>query len=269
MTVTIGAFLGKKGFNNVNNQVKDRDRSMTICIGAVCDDGKTVVILSDKKHYDETMEKHFFEEEPKLKQIHDKCYIGYFKDDLLYDELIKRIKRDKKFPSLSLQEVPTAIYNIFMKMRNEKADEQAFGETIFENKINFIEKQKLSSEGTIRKYDTIFNQYYFDLSVLIAGIDKKEYCLTTIETSEDFPISKTNYKTFVTIGNGSDLSMSSLRFNDYCMTLPLDKALYLLFEAKEKSKHSGHVGDETDIVILRRGKKPLTFFTKKSYTPPH
>jgi hypothetical protein len=147
MTITFGFSKEKEDFNSVTNQFRIEDNNnsvnpITICIGAVCEKGNVVIILSDKYHFEEGSGQQFFDIEPKLRKINDTCYIGYHKSEALFEQLLKLIKKDNAINKTTIFNMPDKIYDLFMLLRNKKAEEDILRESGFLSIKDFHKQQK-------------------------------------------------------------------------------------------------------------------------------
>jgi 20S proteasome alpha/beta subunit len=119
-----------------------------------------------------------------------------------------------------------------------------------------ISYQELLDQGRTKLPDGIFRQAMVDIQnirtdveFIVAGFWQQFPFL--IQGTSDFKARIV--EECVTIGSGSPLAMTSLLHRQYIDVMPLNTALYLIWEAKKYAERVGSVGKKTAMRVLRPG----------------
>lgn len=164
-------------------------------------------------------------------------------------------------PAPLIVDVVQELKRNYVKMRTVRAEEQYF-RPLGLSVPYFVEKQK-SLDSTLvlrlgRQLEEATLGGRAGLRLLIAGIDTTGghiHCIVDPGTSECF-----DSIGYCSIGSGERHADSALIVNDYNISLQLNKALYLLYEAKKRAELAPGVGRiYTDVsIVSNRGIQNLT-----------
>lgn len=226
---------------------------MTICIAALCDQSRTIVIAADKM-----VGSPFIEADTrinKVQPIHGQWITMFSCDDASSIEDILRSARDNlatiKDPTQS--DARNALTAAYAAVRLRKA------ESTFLVGRSFT-LQRFIAEGRSLLGDQLFAQIErqiasFDLGVefLVAGHHAGYgYIFSVLNPGRDTAYSIPG---FHAIGSGELNALSSLSQRGVDPVMYLAKTLYFVYEAKRYAELVGGVGETSDIFILRADRK--------------
>jgi len=118
--------------------------------------------------------------------------------------------------------------------------------------ISWDEYKKAINEGKLTEiYYRIIGQiedYKVDFIALIAGVDDEGAHIFLIEDPGD--VSSFDDIGYTAIGSGEYHAIRSFIESNYSVDFPLEKALYVVYEAKKYAECAPGVGKETELVII-------------------
>jgi len=232
---------------------------MTICIAAVCDHGRTIILAADTEvglgyTSTEMADGKFLSLFTSYKQwsVGLSGTIQYATDVLHH---FRKFEDDLK--GLSVQDIRPALEKAYRNARLAIAEGLYLAPTGW-TLDEF--KDRGTKDMPITKYNSIDNRIVsleYDASLLVAGFGKDDLG-PSILTIRNPGISTDQSKLgFWSIGSGSTLAQSSLFYRKYSWGMPLDEALYLVYEAKKLSQDATGVNDVTHLFIIGKGCVPV------------
>lgn len=221
---------------------------MTICIGAICDDHDKVILASDRMITASYPSIEFEHALPKMEKLSNSCVALTAGSALAHTELFKHTKteiNEISNPSISL--ITKNIKEKFVAQRVNRAEE-LFLKPRGLNLDMFYQNQSMLAPDTIIRLDSQISSTILELEILVCGIDE-EGC--HVHYILDPGISECyDSLGYCAIGSGAIHAMSNFIFNDFSPLMPLNKAIYTVFEGKKIAESSPGVGTVTDMVLL-------------------
>ncbi len=238
---------------------------MTICIVGVCSSqngiAANIVAIADRMVTagDTEFEQAAFS---KISQLTRNCIALTAGHALIPNELFQSIKiKFSGVPSPPITAIVQELKKNYVSMRLQRAEEQYFRPLGLS--VNyFIENQRsLDSTLVIRLGHQLEGAILggrAGLRLLVAGLDNTGghiHCIFDPGSSECF-----DSVGYCAIGSGERHAENALIVNDYNITVSLNKALYLVYEAKKRAELAPGVGRKfTDMSIVgERGIQNLT-----------
>lgn len=234
---------------------------MTVCVAAVCADGKALVLIADKmvglgyvtSDLDIT----------KMRPLHKDWWILFSGDDLspvfdiidyAKDALHNEHKLTPEDPA-SLKAVMKAVESGFEKKRIEDA------ETLYLKPIGWkMNAFKSGGHGALPNAVQIqsdIERFSLPIELLIAGFDGgSAFVFDLIGYGEKRGIAnRSDIPGFKAIGSGSTVAEFMMYYRDFSPKEPVREAVYHAMEAKYFGEQASGVGERTDLFVARPGKE--------------
>ncbi|RLI79389.1 hypothetical protein DRP07_10190 [Archaeoglobales archaeon] len=229
---------------------------MTICIGLLCENRKSVVLVSDRMWTESSILYYEFEpDESKIEKLFHRAAVATSGGVTIPSRVIKLTKGyiAEKFEEInSIEYVADILAHYYREERAKRIEELYFrtrGLTI----KDFYEGGKI---GTLppqlaQFLDERVSNFTLELLMILGGIDDEGghlYLIMDPGRHESF-----DKVGFVAIGTGDRHAELTLIQNEFRPTINLSEAVFYAFAAKKNAEHAPGVGKKTDIVILTEG----------------
>ena len=226
---------------------------MTVIIGAICNSGKQAIVAADRMLTHDILSVEFETQERKMDEMTKSCIVMTAGNALVQHEVLQAAKISINSSATSqVSQVVEKIKDAFVNERKKRYEESNLkprGLTL-EGFYKGGVQQTLDSNISMR-LDRELEDAKIDLQMIVAGVDQigaHLYCLVDPGVSQCF-----NPLGFCGFGSGYPHAMSVLIFNNYNTALSLNKAIYLVYEAKRRSESAPGVGREyTDLAIINK-----------------
>lgn len=227
---------------------------MTLVQASFCENGNSVILIADRLvsfSYGRVLE---YEREGKTPKIF--CYennlVGFAGG---ITDILKIRNRIKDTPNV--EDFSKNIFKIMKTIRDEERDRLIFLMTLWENKDDFLKNIEKIPEAL---KDFIYgknSEYKINLDSLIVGFDKNEKARIFAIDNDYFYIEEETELYHYSIGSGAPFSLFYFDQEDYDYKQSLEDGLYFAYRAKKAAEAHTGVGRKTDIMILRKRKKPI------------
>jgi 20S proteasome alpha/beta subunit len=225
---------------------------MTVCIGAICEDGKAAVVAADKMvTFGPPM---MLQTEPsvlkKIVSLTPECVILFSGSMPDGEDVIARAR-----PGIAATKQPVS--NIAEKVRGAYADfkKARVEETILRPLLgaDFAQFQALvgqsSSSQILQQLVGMIMQHNLQLEALIAGTDDSGAHIFVIGHPGILqPVDTTG---FAAIGSGGLHAMIALSLGPHSKTASLVETIHSVYEAKKAAEVAPGVGTMTDMAIIK------------------
>ncbi len=224
---------------------------MTVCIAALADDNKSLVLASDKEvTFGPPINTEVENDTQKIQKITDKIYVLLAGNSLIAMQLIEDLRRNKQ-GATTVKEVAEALRDAYVIARQNTMEEvylKPRGLTL----ERFIKEQKDLNQQLVLALDNSVatDNQSFGVAFIVAGIDNADGNAYIYGIFHPGTMSLMNVTGFCTIGIGDVHAMNSFIGNRYSTKFSLREALYYVYEAKKKSEVAPGVGQMTDIITL-------------------
>jgi 20S proteasome alpha/beta subunit len=234
---------------------------MTVCVAAVCDDGKALVLVADKmvglgyvtSDLDIT----------KMRPLHKDWWILFSGDDLspvfdiidyVKDALHSEHKLSPDDPA-SLKAVMKAVESGFEKKRLEDA-ETLYLEPIGWKMNMFINKGHGTLPNAVQIQSDI-ERFGLPIELLVAGFDTgSAFIFDLIGYGDKRGIAnRCDIPGFKAIGSGSTVAEFMMYYRDFSPKEGVREAVYQAMEAKYYGEQASGVGERTDLFVARPGRE--------------
>jgi 20S proteasome alpha/beta subunit len=231
---------------------------MTVCVAAICDNGKTIILVSDKM-----IGTGFIESEPdinKLLTLHKDWWALIAADDIspIFDiiDYAKGAIREKKRAAalasdspLSLQDAMDVIREAYEKKRMEQAESlylKPIGWDIASFNASAGGPNCLPDFGEIKAR---IADYSLDIELLVAGFSEGTGYLFSLIGREGSIINRHDIPGFYAIGSGGIGAIYMMYYRDMSYKKLTREAVYYAMEAKLFGEQASGVGEKTNLYI--------------------
>jgi 20S proteasome alpha/beta subunit len=229
---------------------------MTVCIAAICESGKTIVVAADRMFTNPALSTEFETDEQKIERIGNKCVALPAGNSVFATEVLELVQsrlgsnKEPRFHTLI-----ESVRNVYSEVRARKAEEivisPILGADFQTARVkgvslpNYLEKQ----EKAYQQVTMMQNQQNFNADIIIAGIDEKgaHICQIT-HPGVTMPLQKLGY---ATIGSGAIHAMLRLSLSGQTTRRNLVETLAEVYIAKRQAEVAPGVGKTTDMAIIR------------------
>lgn len=227
----------------------EKGEKLTICIGALCENSKMVVIASDRMITATYPPIEFEHGIPKLEIICPTCIVLTAGDALAHADLCRDVRGKVSILSHPLigvitEEVRKTYANQRLKVISER----------------YIEPRGWNIKDFYGKYigvlppplaiaiDQQIINYDYGLEAIVAGADPEEAHIYGVRHPGE--VDCYDSLGYHAIGIGAMHAISSLVANSYLPTVDINLATYQVYEAKRNAESAPGVGKDTDMAII-------------------
>jgi len=236
-----------------------RGRFMTVCVAALADRGKTLILAADKMVGIGSIEAE--PEVEKILPIHKDWRIMVAGNGIspvfdIVDAVKKEIARKQK---ASVTTMIDAVLQAYQAQRNTDATTVYLSPRGLTLKEFKAERSKNPDSNFIRGLDQEIYNHEFEMELLVAGFDQTGQ--GRIFSMRSWPRRgsprRHDIPGFHAIGSGSDAAIHMMYSRELGPLTPARKALYYVLEAKYFGERASGVGPKTDLYVLRQGRRPI------------
>lgn len=223
---------------------------MTICIGAICEESRYVVMASDAMITSEHLSIQFEHTASKLLRLSANCAVATAGDALAHTELINLAMREtERLKSPSVEELVAKLKECYKSIRKRQLIERILEPRGFESLERYYEAQRMLHPDVALSIMSQIDSYDYGLDLLLGGVDKSGAHLYSIVD----PGTSTNYDAIGhhAIGSGLPHAIATLIARNYTQGYSLANAVFAVYDAKKISEKSPGVGSKiTHIAIV-------------------
>jgi len=236
-------------------ELPDKIPAMTICIAAICENGKSIVLAADRIRWTPTASIEVELDEPKFRFLSKQLALMGSGASQSVEDVERRVRAMPVDIGKSIIETSAYFLNACHALRAHEIESRYSKRILGITHEEFRDAVKSSSPGSIiwDVYTKSLN-FNLELCLILAGIDQEGAHLRTVDDSSDVSQSELGY---ASIGSGSVLADASLSRRGYRKSFALSEGLYCVYEAKKAAEMARGVGPTTDISAIRKGRRPL------------
>jgi 20S proteasome alpha/beta subunit len=232
---------------------------MTVCIAALCDNRKAIILAADKM-----VGSHAIESEAEIHKVlhlHKDWRVMLAGNDIspafeIVDSAKKRLPKGKTF---TVQEVENAIVESYREQRLAGAASQYLAPRGLTLETFNSAASNVLPESLRLSLDSAIEGYRLELELLVAGFDRngRGHIFSISDYDNRGAARRHDIPGFQAIGSGSHGANYMMMYRALSPPLPIRWALYLVLEGKYFGELASGVGSRTDLYILRRGKPSI------------
>jgi len=223
---------------------------MTVCIAAICDEGKKVVASSDRMITISMPPIEYEHAVPKIEKVFKSCVALTSGSALEHTELCREVEnRISGMSAPSTRTIVDKIVECYIERRRRKIEEEILKSRGFSFDTFYPNLKNLPPEIGIT-IDSRIESYNFNLEILAAGVDKiggHVYQIDNPGTASCF-----DALGYGSVGSGWHHAVYSLIGNNYTCLVPLKEAAYLVYESKRRAESAPGVGRDTDMCVITK-----------------
>jgi 20S proteasome alpha/beta subunit len=226
-------------------------KRMTVCVATLCDQGKGIVLVSDKMVGIGYVEAEL--ENTKVQPLHSQWFMMMSGQNIsplfeLGDLIRAEMPMPKPAPLESVMEITQRNYELIRVRRAEAEYLKPIGWTI----------KRFNEEGSkllpnFLELQSKLQDYELSVEILVAGFDPTlsppAKIFTLASSDRGIPV-RHDLPGFAAIGSGGIAAAYMLYFRDVKPSLPVRAAVYYALEAKYFGEHATGVGPSTDMFVI-------------------
>jgi hypothetical protein len=219
---------------------------MTQLIGAICEDGKKVIALSDRMVSTGDMTLAFEHPHMKARPITNKAIV--LTAGTVHEPDMIRLAKDRARGKDKILDIADILKELYQDFREKHViDEVLRPQAGIKSFAEWHAKQRSLHDGIVMDLSHAISNFRLELSLLLAGVDDTGHLIRIGD-----PGTYRSYDTlaYCCIGMGDRHSENVFAWYKYSQALPLTEALYIAFEGKKRAEMAGGVGQTTDIIVI-------------------
>jgi hypothetical protein len=233
---------------------------MTICIAAICESCKAVIVASDRMLTAGFLALEFEHPDSKMEELSDSCVGLTAGDALAHTELFRACRQHvEQLKSPQVELIANEIKEQFIAMRQKRAEEEILkprGFTLNQfYKEGFI--NRIPSDLAMMIDHSIKDRLY-PLSILVAGVDDSGAHIYSIE--DPGMVNCFDRLGYDAIGSGDRHALYSIVDKEHSADSKLNDTIFTVYEAKKRAELAPGVGGAVEMAIITR--KSIRYLTK-------
>lgn len=229
---------------------------MTLCIAALCENRKTLIIMADKM-----LGIGFIEAElaiEKIIQIHQNWWVMIAGNDItpVFDILDWSKKRLAEEEECNVDKIMQVLSANYQKKRLDSAEAEYL-------KTRGWSMEKFVAEGNnglppvvFQEIDRQIQRYKLEISLLVGGFDE-EGVGHIFSVDNPGVTRRHDIPGYYAIGNGMFGALYFMYYRELSIPMKATDCLYYMYEGKNFGYEAGGIGDDTDCIIVRHNKPEL------------
>jgi hypothetical protein len=228
---------------------------MTVCIAAICDSGKAIVVAADRMFTNPGLSVEFETEEQKIEQLAARCVALAAGNSVHATEVLEAVRlRLGGNPNPPFNQVVTFLQEAYATIRARKAYETiifpALGADFQQYRAvgmplpSYLEKQ----QQVFQQMVMFCQQYTLGVDFLVAGLDDGGAHLAHV--ANPGTVSQLQKLGHAAIGSGGGHAMMRLSLAAQSRQRGLLETLADVYSAKKMAEVAPGVGDVTDIAVV-------------------
>lgn len=225
---------------------------MTVCIGAICENGEAAVVAADKMvtfgaPMNLTTQPQSLKKISQLTKNSVLLFSGTIADG---EALVGRLgfAREDEQP---LAKVAEETKNAFAALKKSSAEDNILQPLLGANYQQFQTLVAQSSSSQIlQQVVAMLMQHNLQMDVLVAGVDESGAHLFVV--THPGVLLKVDTTGYAAVGNGGLHAMIRMSLGRHEKVASLPDTIYNVYEAKKESQVAPGVGDLTDLAVVRR-----------------
>ena len=222
---------------------------MTVCIGAICDNGNTAIVASDRMVTSEYPPIEFEHTKRKIFPLTQYCLGLYAGFALKPVKIIPKI-RAYLGKNPDIEEIVQKTKELYQFLRAEEAEELFLKPRTINKETFYTRGSGLFPADLFNMIDHEFVRHNYGLELLIVGVDKtgaRIYWIRNPGLAECF-----DHLGFHATGVGYLHAIQVFVAHSYKLSYNVEEALNIVYAAKKAAEIAPGVGSETDISLIVR-----------------
>jgi len=219
---------------------------VTQLIGAICENGEKIVVLSDRMVTTSDGSLAFEHDNPKGENISSHA-IALTAGTIHEPELIQDVRNNIGTGNPSIRNLVDKLAEKFREFRKKRIEDEILRAIGIESIDEYHSKQRILHDSLIFDLDKKIRDYKLEVAILLAGVDDEAHLFMLGD-----PGTWRSYDSlgFCCLGSGDRHAEPIFAFYRFTTSLRASEALYIAFEAKKRSEMAGGIGNTTDVWII-------------------
>ena len=232
---------------------------MTICIGALCDNGKGVVVATDRMLTNQILSVEFEHPAAKITQLTPTCVALTAGNAIAHTELLRSVQERVSFHKGPLvSQVADIVKQCYQEARKRQVIDRILTRRGFMSLEDYYERHRMLDGTVVRAVEYEMESYDYGVDLLVAGVDATGahlYSVTDPGTSWCF-----DAVGYHAIGSGLPHAINTLIARGCYQVASMPEVLYMVYEAKRAAEKAPGVGaTATDVAVVdENGTQKLT-----------
>jgi ATP-dependent protease HslVU (ClpYQ) peptidase subunit len=229
---------------------------MTVCIGAICEDGKSAVVAADKMvTFGPPV---MLQTEPsafkKITDVSAQCMILFSGSVPDGEEVLVRSRTSlAAIPKPTIAQIAGVVKNSYASLKKDRAEETILKPMLG---VDFAQFQSLISQTAssqiLQQFVGLIIQHNLQLDLLVVGVDDSGTHLYIV--SHPGVLSPMDTIGFIAIGSGGLHAAVRMSLGKHTKAASLIETVHSVYEAKRAAEVAPGVGRLTDMAIIKDGK---------------
>ncbi len=224
---------------------------MTICIAAICDNYKTLVLASDSMLTSPMIE--FEQPTKKMTELGIHCIAMTAGNALAHTELFNSVRCSiEALKSPPVSKIVEKIKECYQTIRKREICERLLNPRGFDGFKDFYQAQRILQSEIATKIQFQIDTYDYGLSIITAGVSNdmaQIYSIVDPGTSQCY-----DSIGFHTIGSGFPHAINTLTARVCHQDLSLEEVFMIVYEAKKMAERAPGVGHKSNFTIINNKK---------------
>lgn len=233
---------------------KKGEDKMTICISAICDEGKKIILASDSMLTNPGLSLQFEQPTRKMTELSQSCIALTSGDALAHTEMFGAVQQDiEALKKPSIDKIVKTVKDCYQNIRKREIEERILIPLGYRNFQEFLNAQQIMLPEIAMKTQRDIDMYQFGLSILLSGFSGEKAHIFGIFD----PGTSSCYDAlgFHAIGSGLPHAVNTLIARECFPTTGWEEALMMVYEAKKMAEKAPGVGSRfTNICIMTSNK---------------
>ena len=225
---------------------------MTVCIAAICESGKAMVLAADAMITGEDLMIEYEFAASKLKQLTKNCVVAAAGNANLETDLIRMVRQAiSELKAPSRDKVIEKTRQTYRALRERAIEDQILLPKGIESMAKFYDTQKSMLEVVAKAAYKEIEEFDLELDLIIASVDSDGVHITVVE---DPGVATTwDDLSYHAIGSGYTHADTTLIIQDYDASCSLPEALLSVYTAKKAAEKAPGVGRKiTHMAVIHK-----------------
>ena len=223
---------------------------MTICIGAICNKGNSIVIATDRMVTSQFPPIEFEHPSSKIETLTDKSVFLVAGHVLPGTEVLNRSRAKLSGGTITkVEEITKIVCESYKQYRQELIEERWLKPRGLDLNLFYKEgKCQAIPKELALLMDRDMVQFNLGIDVIVAGVDDTGGHIYGVSNPGLYNChDKIGY---LAIGSGTIHAISTFIFNGFSVAFSMNQGVYYVFESKTNSENAPGVGAGTDMAII-------------------
>jgi hypothetical protein len=222
-------------------QLTGDKQDMTVCIAAICESGRAIVLAADAMITGEDLKIEYEFGSPKIKQLTSNCAVAAAGDATMETDLLRMVHNaisELKAPSMDM--IVQRTRETYRALRTRALEDQILLPHGLESMDRFYETQSTMLEPMAKSIFNDIKEFDLELDMIIACVEKDGAHIALIQ--DPGTASTWDELAYNAIGSGYAHAETTLILRDYDPACSLAEALLSVYTAKKAAEKAPGVG---------------------------